>query len=331
MAKFSKTNLHNIKSIIREETGVNMGKATVLYNDAVRKYALVTGCLLCLASLSAFAYYKFSGINGDEAAFSSVYLGDGKYEIIITNLSDHELKLQDNVKVMQWSTGEPVDGNPDLIRFDSDTIEPNSTGVIKIDISEGYDVERMRENIGDGDWYYFVLTNNNFAFGQDWMCSFDFERQNPEDALSEHQTFVEQKVENAQEQAPEYERGELAFADWGLPVSVLTVSSCFGEQDDGSYCDHINIVGNEGDAIFAVYDGTISKVGFDAANGNYIILTLENGTTVQYGHLKEIKVSEGDAVSKGSEIATMGKTGMATGVNLSFAVRVNGENINPIR
>ena len=28
--------------------------------------------------------------------------------------------------------------------------------------------------MAENDWYYFVLTNDHFVFGQDWMCSVDF-------------------------------------------------------------------------------------------------------------------------------------------------------------
>ena len=28
--------------------------------------------------------------------------------------------------------------------------------------------------LAGNDWYFFVLTNNHFAFGQDWMCTVDF-------------------------------------------------------------------------------------------------------------------------------------------------------------
>ena len=116
-------------------------------------------------------------MNGDDAMFAMVYQGDGRFDIVVINNSDRELKLQDKVKVMQWSTGKEVEGDNEKISMEILTIAPHSQGVVSIDISEGYDVGAMEENLPDGDWYYFVLTNNNFAFGQDWMCSFDFETQ----------------------------------------------------------------------------------------------------------------------------------------------------------
>lgn len=79
---------------------------------------------------------------------------DGRFEIVIINESDRELKLQDSVKVMQWSTGKEVEGDNEKIRMSGLTIAPHSQGVVPIDISEGYDVGAMEENLQEKDWYY---------------------------------------------------------------------------------------------------------------------------------------------------------------------------------
>ena len=42
-------------------------------------------------------------------------------------------------------------------------------------------------------------------------------------------------------------------------------------------------------------------------------------------------MSVGDKVQTGAEIASMGMTGGATGVNLYFAVNVNGEYVDPVK
>ena len=43
-----------------------------------------------------------------------------------------------------------------------------------IDLSEAYDIALLETPLVGNDWYYFILTNNHFAFGQDWMCPVDF-------------------------------------------------------------------------------------------------------------------------------------------------------------
>ena len=319
MKKFSKTNLNNIKSIIREKSGVNIHK-TPAARPSVKRCLLAAACLACVMAMSAFACYKFNCLNGDDLALNAAYKGGGRFEITVGNLSRHELRLQDKIKVMRWSTADEVEGDPERISFDGGVIGPKSTGVVTVDISGGYDVESMKNSLGEGDWYYFVLTNNDFAFGQDWGCAFDFDAPEGEAAA----------VGANSRREPEYEACELIFDGWVPPASPLLVSQGFGERNGGQYSDHIIIAGGEGDPVFAVEDGTITYTGFESGCGNCVVLTLDGGVFVKYGHLKEIKVSEGDSVRAGGEIASMGRTGGATGVNLYFAVNVNGEYVDPI-
>ena len=293
----------------------------------------MAGSLLCLVSLSAFAYAKFSDLNGDVAGFASAYQGDGRFEIVIINDSDRELKLQDNVKVMQWSTSKEVEGDSRKIRMSGQTIAPHSQGVVSIDISEGYDVKAMEENLPEGDWYYFVLTNNNFAFGQDWMCSFDFEIEQTEDVMDRSVDFMEQMAGEQKTEEKQYDMGELAFPDWSWPTVSRNVSGLYGIRENGIspayYSDHVNIAGTAGDEIYAVADGVVLETAFESSSGNFIVVDLGDDVTVKYGYLKEIKVSEGEEIKQGQVIATLGQTGMATGPNLMFAVSINGVEVNP--
>ena len=127
-----------------------------------------------------------------------------------------------------------------------------------------------------------------------------------------------------------YNMENLAYPDWVWPTISQSVSKPYGEQGNGTYSDHINIVGALGDEIYAVADGAIIETGFERTYGNFIVVDLGNGITVKYGHLDESKVSTGDEIQQGQVIATLGKTGIATGPNLLFEVTVNGEKVNPL-
>ena len=107
------------------------------------------------------------------------------------------------------------------------------------------------------------------------------------------------------------------------------VSGLYGLRENGTYSDHVNIVGAVGDEIYAVADGVVLEAAFESCSGNFIVVDLGDGVTVKYGHLKEIKVSEGEEIKQGQVIATLGQTGISTGPNLLFAVSINGAEINP--
>ena len=257
MKKYNRKNLKAIQTIVQEKTGAAIVPERKPAGYKVRQMALLAGSLLCFVILCAFAYAKFSDLNGDVAGFAPAYQGDGRFEIVIVNESGRELKLQDNVKVMQWSTGEEVEGDNGKIRMSGLTIAPHSQGVVSIDISEGYDVKAMEENLPEGDWYYFILTNNNFAFGQDWMCSFDFDIEQTEDVMDRSADFMEQIAGEQRTEEKQYGTGELVFPEWSWPTVSRKVSGLYGIRENGTHSDHINIAGTAGDEIYAVADGVV--------------------------------------------------------------------------
>ncbi len=132
MKKYGRKNLRAIQAIVQEKTGAVIIPDRKLTGHKIRQMALLAGSLLCFAILCAFAYAKFSDLNGDVAGFAPAYQGDGRFEIVIINESDRELELQDKVKVMQWSTSEEVEGDNGKIRMSGMTIAPHSEGVVSL-------------------------------------------------------------------------------------------------------------------------------------------------------------------------------------------------------
>ncbi len=339
MEEFNRKHLKNIQAMVQKETGAAVAAEKGFGGGGVRKAVLLTCSLFCLVILGAFAYGEFSGLDGDDAGFAAVYQGNGRFEIIVANHSDRELKLQDQVKVMQWSTASEVEGNPGEIKMEVSPIAPHSRGIVSIDLSAGYDVKAMEESLSQGDTYYFVLTNHYFAFGQDWMCFFDFEVEQTEEVearlqeqMKERETREAERQEAERQEAAEQRcgAGSLAFQDWVWPAVSQEVSAPYGTRDNGTFSDHINIAGETGEEVYGVADGVVVKAGLEGTLGNVIVVDLGDGVTVKYGHLKEIRVSEGEEITQGQVIATLGRSGTATGPNLSFAVTVNGEAVDPL-
>ena len=114
------------------------------------------------------------------------------------------------------------------------------------------------------------------------------------------------------------------------------ITSTFGERvhpitGQTASHDHITIGGVDGADILAAMHGTVVETGFETHYGwgNYVVLEHEDGFRTMYTHCKEIFVKVDDAVNQGYVIATMGKTGKATGVCLGFYIYKDGVPQNP--
>jgi len=165
----NRNNLNNIKSIFEAETGIQLRKATPKPVPTL----IITVLMICMMTVSAFAFDLFNTLNGDDLSLSSKYIGNGIVEIYVENLSSKPLEFQPQFKLKLWSTGEDVPRISDNYSMSGTYIEANSNGIVTLDLSAAYDIALLEETLTD-DHYYFCLTNNNYVFGQDWICSVNF-------------------------------------------------------------------------------------------------------------------------------------------------------------
>lgn len=91
----------------------------------------------------------------------------------------------------------------------------------------------------------------------------------------------------------------------------------------------LDIAAKSGTIIKATASGTVTYSGNKGALGNLVIIDHGNGVKTYYGHCNSLYVSEGEKVDAGTVIATVGKTGVATGYHLHFEVHINGNVVNP--
>lgn len=97
--------------------------------------------------------------------------------------------------------------------------------------------------------------------------------------------------------------------------------------------DGIDIYGEVGDDIRAIYDGIVTEVYFSESFGNvlkYKLLGIDENIEVRYAHLDSSDVKVGDRIEKGEVVAKCGETGKVTGPHLHFSVFLDGEAIDPI-
>lgn len=84
-----------------------------------------------------------------------------------------------------------------------------------------------------------------------------------------------------------------------------------------------------GTQVDAVNRGTVLLARPLYFEGNCVVLDHGQGLLTIYMHLSDIKVKEGEQISRGQEVGLSGGTGRATGPHLHIAVRWQGIYLNP--
>jgi murein DD-endopeptidase MepM/ murein hydrolase activator NlpD len=84
-----------------------------------------------------------------------------------------------------------------------------------------------------------------------------------------------------------------------------------------------------GTPVVAVNDGRVALVAEYFFPGRLVVLDHGLGLYTLYFHLDEISVKDGDRITRGQPIGTVGATGRATGPHLHFGVQMGGARIDP--
>ena len=119
------------------------------------------------------------------------------------------------------------------------------------------------------------------------------------------------------------------------PKKRNTISSSFGYRVHPIkkyviFHEGIDFRGEKGEPIYATGDGVVESVSRNYFGyGNSILIDHGFGYKTRYAHLKGFNVQEGQKVTKGQQIATMGNTGQSTGNHLHYEVIYRGRHINP--
>lgn len=105
-----------------------------------------------------------------------------------------------------------------------------------------------------------------------------------------------------------------------------------GRLAQGFYGFHrgIDLLAPLGTPIQPITDGVVSEVSLGRLGwGNAVVVDHGNGLASRYAHMKEVKVIEGDQISKDQVLGTVGLTGWTTGPHLHLEVYQNGRAIDP--
>ena len=112
-------------------------------------------------------------------------------------------------------------------------------------------------------------------------------------------------------------------------TSGYTITSRYGARW-GSTHTGLDLAAPTGTTIVAAAGGTVTYVNYsNVSYGNCVKISHGNGVETLYAHCNTINVSQGQTVSQGQVIATVGSTGNSTGSHLHLEIRVNGTTLNP--
>lgn len=112
------------------------------------------------------------------------------------------------------------------------------------------------------------------------------------------------------------------------------VASGFGYRPDpftGARTLHpgLDIVAPVGTSVEATAAGRVTFAGWKSDWGRCVEIDHGGGVKTFYAHCRTLKVSDGQKVSRGDIIATVGNSGRSTGTHLHYGVLVGGDWVDP--
>jgi len=139
----------------------------------------------------------------------------------------------------------------------------------------------------------------------------------------------------------------LKVAETVWPVQTVAISSDYGYRDApcaGCSSDHqgVDFVPGAGTNVFAVYQGLVTKAGWDGGYGNRVEIShfvegedgeIQQWTTI-YAHMQDRSIAKniyvGAVVQTGAVLGRVGSTGNSTGPHLHFELIIDGNNVDPM-
>ncbi len=324
-AKYSKKDLDNVHHLCKKPY-INKKKSF--------KVPIAIVSLLFIAIFSGFAYNYFSGIKGDELAFNTKYKGDGIVHIEVENKSHKDLQFTAGI-LKSWKDNKELlylnkkgENNIPCVQVDMPLIKGGEKKTIIIDLSE-YDYKELEKPIKYNDGFIFVLTNDNFQYGQNWTTAIRFDNEilgSAPNKNNEKTSYLLNEGKNEDNTNLDYiEEIKENFA-LANPLDELIICS---EYNSSVEFFRVCLVSDTGTNIYAMADGTVIKPDYNSYLGNYVIIEHSDDFNTEYRHCSEILVENGEYVKAGDIIAKVGATGRATGSHLNIIAKYKGEYINP--
>ncbi len=107
------------------------------------------------------------------------------------------------------------------------------------------------------------------------------------------------------------------------------IYSPFGPRG-GEHHDGLDLAAPEGTPVVAAADGTVVFAGEQRGYGRIILVAHAGDLVTVYAHNRDNQVHTGDKVVRGQQLATVGRSGNASGPHLHFEVRAGTRPHDPL-
>ncbi len=123
---------------------------------------------------------------------------------------------------------------------------------------------------------------------------------------------------------------------WPVKASKRKITSGFGPRqhpvlDRKIFHTGIDIAGGYGSTAFTSRPGRVKFVGQIQGYGKVVTVVHSSSCKTLYAHLNDQLVRRGQYLEQGQPIGKIGSSGLTTGPNLHFEIRINGKPVNPIK
>jgi murein DD-endopeptidase MepM/ murein hydrolase activator NlpD len=123
------------------------------------------------------------------------------------------------------------------------------------------------------------------------------------------------------------------------PLKVARISSHYGYRKKhpvlgyGKMHKGVDFAASVGTPIYASGNGTVSFIGWKSGYGRLIVIKHDNKLSTAYAHASKFAkgLKKGSRVKQGDIIALVGTSGRTTGPHLHYEVRVDGQQVNPVK
>lgn len=157
----------------------------------------------------------------------------------------------------------------------------------------------------------------------------------PPDAIPPFATEAMAKLESKMERQARL-RALYTLLPLSTPVDDFYISSGFGKRRDPftrSWAMHtgVDLVAQYRAPVGVTAPGVVTKVGWEEGYGRMVEVDHGFGIRTRYAHLDSALVKEGDQVSHGQQVGTLGNTGRSSGPHVHYEVVVDGRPVDPLR